>query len=212
MTNRNVKKTNTTDTTIELARWFDIDGKQKTVNIQQYLDYISKQNKLQLAEFIYERLYSRYLKPFEFSNQTYLREYKNGFSIIANCCLLIETLQSFKNGWGDSNSKSKEAFQQFFTSEPNFSQFKGNETGFYVNVRCGILHQGETTGGWTINRGKTRQFDKQNLSLNSVWFLNELKISLKNYSDDLNSSEWEGELWDKFRLKMSQILSNCMRQ
>ena len=64
---------------------------------------------------------------------------------MANCCLLIETLQSFKNGWEDSGNKSALAFRQFLSTEKNFEVFLNKEQEFYANVRCGILHQGETT-------------------------------------------------------------------
>lgn len=199
----------TLDTTIELARWFDKDGNEAKVTIQQYLDYIVNQDRSKIADFIFQRLYSRYLKPFLFVDEKFRTQFKNGFSIMANCCLLIETLQSFKNGWGDSDRKSGQAFKQFFATESNFSIFKGREQEFYVNIRCGILHQGETTGGWTVNRSGTNIFDDKTLVVDSVAFAKELETSLKNYSCNLKSAKWDSELWDNFRTKMRKIISNC---
>jgi hypothetical protein len=199
----------TLDTTIELARWFDKDGIETKITIQQYLDFVTAQDQTQIADFIFQRLQSRYLKPFLFDNTKFVKEFKNGFSIMANCCLLVETLQSFKNGWGDSDRKSGQAFKQFFTSEANFAAFKSKEQEFYVNIRCGILHQGETTGGWTVNRSGTNLFDDKNLVVDSVTFAKELETSLKNYSDNLKAAKWDSELWDNFRTKMRKIISNC---
>ncbi|WP_177733476.1 hypothetical protein [Flavobacterium inviolabile] len=199
----------TLDTTIELARWFDKDGIEKKVTIQQYLDFVTNQDKTQIADFIFQRLHSRYLKPFLFSDEKFTKEFKNGFSIMANCCLLIETLQSFKNGWGDSDRKSGQAFKQFLTSELKFSAFKSKEHDFYVNIRCGILHQGETTGGWIVNRSGTNLFDDKNLAVDSIVFARELENSLKNYSENLKVAKWDSELWDNFRTKMRKIISNC---
>jgi len=199
----------TLDTTIELARWFDKDGIETKVTIRQYLDFVTAQDQTQIADFIFQRLQSRYLKPFLFDDANFVKEFKNGFSIMANCCLLVETLQSFKNGWGDSDRKSGQAFKQFFTSEANFAAFKSKEQDFYVNIRCGILHQGETTGGWTVNRSGTNLFDDKNLVVDSVTFAKELETSLKNYSDSLKAAKWDSELWDNFRTKMRKIISNC---
>lgn len=201
--------TKTLNTTIELARWFDKDGNETKVTIQQYLDFIVNQDRSQIADFIFQRLYSRYLKPFLFVDEKFRAQFKNGFSIMANCCLLIETLQSFKNGWGDSNRRSGQAFKQFFTTERNFSIFKSREQEFYVNIRCGILHQGETKGGWTVNRNGTNIFDDKTLVVDSVAFAKELETSLKNYSYNLKSAKWDSELWNNFRKKMRKIISNC---
>ncbi|MEP7163043.1 MAG: hypothetical protein ABI741_00035 [Ferruginibacter sp.] len=199
------------DTTIELARWFDKDGVEKTVTIQQYIDLLDTQNRNEIADFIFNRLYSRYLKPFTYSDNKFIKEYKNGFSIISNCCLLIETLQSFKNGWGDSDRKSGQAFKQFLSTENNFSKFKGKENDFYSNIRCGILHQGETTGGWTVNRKGVNIFDSATLAVDSISFAKELEKSLKSYTESLKTSKWDSELWDNFRIKMRKIISNCER-
>lgn len=199
----------TLDTTIVLARWFNEDGLETKVTIQQYFDLVTAQDRIKIANFIFQRLESRYLKPFLFHETKFVKEFKNGFSIMANCCLLVETLQSFKNGWGDSNRKSAQAFKQFFTSEANFAAFRSKEQEFYVNIRCGILHQGETTGGWTVNRSGTNLFDDKNLVVDSVIFAKELKISLEKYSNNLKEAEWDSELWDNFRTKMRKIISNC---
>ncbi len=201
----------TLDTAIELARWFDKDGAETKVTIQKYLTLVSNQDKDQISTFIFYRLHSRYLKPFQFADKKFLMEFKNGFSIMANCCLLIETLQSFKNGWGDSNQKSQQAFRQFFSTESNFSMFKEKSQEFYTNVRCGILHQGETTGGWTVNRIGKNIFDSKKLVVDSVSFAKELEQSLKNYSDNLKASKWDDAPWDNLRIKMRKIISNCER-
>jgi len=125
--------------------------------------------------------------------------------MMASFCLLIETLQSFKEGLGDSNGKSGELFQQFFNEEANFKEFK--KTLFYKHVRCGILHQGETTGGWKINRKPNTPLvnDKD---INANKFMKELKKSLKKYGSDLKAAEWDSEIWDNFRTKMRKIIKN----
>lgn len=199
------------DNTIELARWFDDKGNIKIVTIKQYQDLIAANDKVRIAEFIYNRLYSRYLKQFFYAKSDYKKQYKNGFSIMANCCLLIETLQSFKNGWDDSDRKSAAAFTQFLTTEKNFNVLSNRAREFYSNVRCGILHQGETTGGWRIKRIGANLFDNTNLTIDSVKFAKELNSSLQKYSKDLENSAWDDEIWDNFRTKMRKIIANCER-
>jgi hypothetical protein len=198
-------------TTIELARYFDANGDKKKITIADYYSYVESQDRKLIADFIFQRLQSRYLKPFQFPDTNFTEQFKNGFSIMANCCLLIETLQSFKNGWENSGNKSALAFRQFLSTETNFAVFKNKEQEFYTNVRCGILHQGETTGGWTINREGTDLFDRKTLVVDSIIFAQELEKSLAGYSDKLKAEKWDSETWDNFRTKMRRIISNCER-
>jgi len=137
---------------ILLARWHDEFDILNIVTIQNYNDLIDTQDKDKIADFFYHRMHSRYIKPFQYDNETFKKNYKNGFSIMASCCLLIEAVQSFKNGWETSDKKSEKAFKEFLQSEKNFKDFNKKEKDFYKNIRCGILHQGETTGGWKISR------------------------------------------------------------
>jgi len=64
--------------------------KNKHVKIFTYEQWRDAQKKDEIAAFIYERHYRRYIKPFEFDDQTFRKEYKNGFAIMANCCLLLK--------------------------------------------------------------------------------------------------------------------------
>jgi hypothetical protein len=82
---------------IELARFFDSDSsKIRTVTISDYEKMIAKQDKDALAQFVYNRLSSRYTIPHRYEGAEYAEQYKNGFSMMASYCLLIETIQSFK--------------------------------------------------------------------------------------------------------------------
>jgi hypothetical protein len=193
-----------------LAIWYDNSGIKHTVNIQQYKKWEKEQNKEKIAEFIYQRLYSRYLKPFQFDCCEYKEQYKNGFGIMANCCLLIETLQSFKEGTEDSDRNSRKAFDDFFRD--NYSDFNDFiYTDFYKNVRCGILHQGETTGGWIIRRdGKL--FEKTTLTINARKFADKLKDTLRTYTNQLKNDPWDSVGWNSCREKMGYIIDNCKRK
>lgn len=193
---------------ISLAK-YKKDNEVINITIEKYNEYVSDKNRQAIAEFLYQRLYTRYLKPFEFENEEYRENYKNGFSIMANCCLLIETLESFKNGWGNTYRKSNIAFKKFFDSESNFKDFQGISNEFYTNVRCGILHQGETTLGYKINRNGTTLYDSNTKTISAFLFAERMKISLENYKTKLIEEDWDSETWDNFRVKMRKIIENC---
>lgn len=193
---------------ISLAK-YKKDTEEINVTIQKYNEYVINKNKELIAEFLYQRLYERYLKPFEFEDSKYRKDYKSGFSIMANCCLLIETLESFKKGWENSDKKSNLAFNYFLKSEPNFNEFSKISNEFYKNVRCGILHQGETTAGYRINRSETVLYNPETKTINAVLFAKQMKVSLQNYKKVLIEKEWDSEEWDNFRVKMRKIIENC---
>jgi hypothetical protein len=165
-----------------------------------------------IAEMVFHRLRGRYVKPFLFSDHNFEEHYKNGFSIMASCCLLIETLESFYKGWEKTQERGKEVFESFFRREikrePAFKGFKG-ET-FYPHIRCGILHQGETTGGFTISK-YGRVFDSGKQSINAREFLILMEKSLVAYRNLLSNEDWDSEIWDNFRRKMRFIIRNCRR-
>lgn len=136
------------------------ENPERHVTISAYEKLRDGEKREEIADFVYERHYRRYLKPFEFDDDNYKKEYKNGFSIMANCCLLIETIESFYRGWPQSRNELN--FLKFFSRDSGFKEFSTDDipTQFYKHIRCGILHQGETTGGWTINREKSKLLDK----------------------------------------------------
>jgi hypothetical protein len=117
---------------IELARYFD-DEKDAlvTITISDFDELVGLKDKDGIADFIYNRLFSRYIRPYSYGNDEYKEKYKNGFSIMANLCLLIETLQSFKNGWRSSERRSKRAFEQFFNVNIHFTE---------LNQKASIYH------------------------------------------------------------------------
>jgi hypothetical protein len=180
----------------------------KDVTIEKYIAFLSAKNRQEIAKFIYERFFERYIQPLE----SIPKEYKNGFCIMANCCLMIEALESFYNGWENTKGtgKGKEAFKRFFNRVTYFSNLKTFYSQFYANVRCGILHQAETTGGWRILR-KGPLFDSVDLTINANEFFDGLKKYLRDYKNEVNQSEWNNDVWKNLRKKMNLIISNCKK-
>src|SRR5438445_8081220 len=70
-----------------------------------------------IAEAIRRRFTERYISPVLQSSQ------KHGFTLMAIACLMIESLESFQQGWKTTDGHEKEAFDLFFLRESTFSDF-----------------------------------------------------------------------------------------
>lgn len=154
-----------------------------------------------IIAFFKERITERYIQPFNGNVN------KNGFIMMASACLMIEALESFWQGWKKSPN-SPLAFCQFFSRNPRFDDICKLTQEFYTNIRCGIMHQGETTGGWHIRRDKRKLFEKTTKTVDATVFLKEMELALEDYCSTLKSESWDGEVWKKFRKKMSNVCSN----
>lgn len=215
------------DKTIILAT----DKKGNDITIEQIEHWIKDRtkNKKNIAQFIYDRLYGRYIKPFDFNDPEFIKNYKNGFSIMANCCLLIETYASFREKvFRDTNGKSERCFGWFFLHEKRFYDFskggfnkhdyiningrlnnKGTPRDFYVNVRCGILHNAETRNGWKIMRSG-EFYDKKSKTINAVKFMKSLKITLNNYNKQLIGADIHKDIiWTNCLNRIRDIISRA---
>jgi hypothetical protein len=114
-------------------------------------------------EYFKARLNFRYFNPIKIlqDNGTFEGE---GFSIMAILCTLVEFLESTIRGIKYKYAKHKkdlakyeynvssEIFINFLSKRAPFSSYFDEEVSFefYKNVRCGLLHEAHTKGGWTI--------------------------------------------------------------
>lgn len=173
------------------------------VSVADYKKMEESRDRKAVAEFMRDRMSERYIEPMHVD-----LEKKNGFTIMAVSCLLIETLESFIQGWPDTKNKSQLAFCKFFDRNGGFYPFGGESQNFYKHVRCGILHQGETTGGWHIRRSGAL-FDKRTRTINAKLFHDEVAKVLKCYCTELQNSDWSAPIWQSFRNKMRSVCKNC---
>lgn len=120
-------------------------------------------------DFLMGRLKTRYLDPIE-TLQICFDSKGEGFSIVTIQCAVIEFLAALRLGKNyryiskaDQKNKircgkyeyshSQNIFVDFLKREEPFkSLFKGpgDARSFYTNVRCGLLHEAGTKGGWNI--------------------------------------------------------------
>lgn len=176
------------------------------VTVARYRQLEKAQNRPRLAAFLRSRLRDRYLNPVRHSDP----RMKSGFAMMAIACLLIETLESFRQGWESTRGISQCAFRIFFTRETRFAAFIPYADSFYSSVRCGILHQGETTQGWRIHRvGPILDAEKR--IINADVFLKALNATLDDYCRELCRLPWHDGLWRNFCKKVTAIIENCER-
>ncbi|WP_147272009.1 hypothetical protein [Marinilabilia salmonicolor] len=181
--------------------------------------------KCEIAEYVFERLYTRFLKIFDFESdqkaeyekfgdksnrKVFEEEYKNGFIQLAACSLLIETFAAYLSGEdetprGKSQNRFKKVFQYAEAKENDLQTFKDNNH-FYERIRCGLLHQGETKGKYTITRKGFKLL--YNEKIDAYLFHKSLKELLKSYKKDLCTKKWDDELWDACRQKIRHTINN----
>ncbi len=197
-----------------ILAWYYVNGEKKQVSVKDLTDWLQEEPfpKEKIAEFIYYRLYSRYLKPFTLKKvDPYIRrEYKNGFAMMACYSLYIEAFQSFRRGLTASNKIGKSLFENFFKEEKAFfPELHDKGKKFYENIRCGILHQGETMHGWKISRSGKKLFDNDTQTVDAVLFGKQLEKVLSNYKMELENSKVDSSIWKFCKTKLQSIMDNC---
>ncbi len=177
------------------------------VTVGQLLTWInekSEESKGHIIKLIRHRFENRYLKHLK-------PPVNSGFLIMAVSCFVIETLQSFREGEPDTSRIGKRMFKNFFDNDKEyFPGFYGISGEFYKDIRCGILHQSETTNAWRILRNG-KLLDKTEFSINADLFLQSLTKSVNKYLDELDSSDLDSELWNNAFIKLNDICNNCKR-
>lgn len=208
------------------SRYYDEEGILQETTMEELEELLTNEcNKGLIADLIYHRYYDRYLKIFDFEDKNtkeyddgfgnkkikhvFNMEYKNGFAIMVNCCLLIETLASFIKGTNKTENGGVEAYKTVFQKASDYENQLAvfEKEPIYGNIRCGLLHQGETYKKFKIRRDGSL-FDEN--TINATLFFNMLKNFLESYRDDLSNplTKWDGDLWDKCRVKLRFIIKN----
>jgi hypothetical protein len=168
----------------------------------------SPENSAEVADFIYHRLAGRYIVPQLNIPDTFV----SGFLMMSSACLLIEAYRAFREGWDETPWKQAgPTFAKFFADENAlFPKYECKLNDFYEHVRCGILHQAETTGGYRILLYGDL-FDENGRTYNARLFLQRLEQVVKNYVDKLKMHPRKPELWEPAIKKLDLICQNCKK-
>ena len=171
------------------------------------LDF-SKEDGWQKAIDIFEdRIQGRFLNIIDTIES---REYA-GFAVLALDCLLIETLQQFREGKSETPSRKSEEYFIRFLTETSFKQFFDSRIArmFYYQIRCGILHQAEVRESSLVLIQKetplvSKTVDRKGLVINRKLFHTQLVNEFEKYLSLLRDSS-NSELRHKLKKKMDYI-------
>lgn len=165
--------------------------------------FISTNDLTGLSNLFVERFRERYILPFQYTGKDYVTNHKNGFPIVACLCLLIEALILYEKGLSKMPyKKAHEYFEDFFTKNGDYlRELRGID--FYHNIRCGILHQGETLNGWKIRRDQKVLVNGKNIDANI--FLKRMDNVLSQMKDRLSNEPIASSLWLNIIKKLDMI-------
>lgn len=173
-----------------------------STTVAQYRKLEATGDRKAAGRFIVERFDERYFRPIEDSSA------KHGFAVLAVACLVIETLESFYQGRPDTKNASTQMFRDFLARDTPLKVLAGRNDWFYKDIRCGLLHQSESRGGWRILRSGPL-LDVQARALNATAILRTLKKEVGEYAEKIQTEEL---LWKNFCKKMDAVCANCVAQ
>lgn len=177
-----------------------------------------------LIDFLRQRHDERFFTPIKLLGSAKRNWQGHGFAIMSLCSLLIETIQSYRDGLPSTNWRelqrlvkkikrvepeysltsikdvnSGKAFSRFFRRfRREFDGLSGKK--FYNNVRNGLLHQGQTKRGWTIRTDGLKLHEAK--VINRDIFADRLERAFSSYLDELASAQWNSLLWKNARRKV----------
>lgn len=171
-------------------------------SVAQYRCAVRDTDVERLVQFVEGRFLERYIKPVSGDG-------RHGFSIMAICCLMIESLISFRRGWSATQENGDKVFGEFFSTHEPFNGLALVANRFYGHVRNGLLHQAETTGGWRIRRDGGPLFDPETKTIEADRFRDAVEAALRKYCDELRGNTWDSNIWRNFRRKVDAICRNA---
>ena len=164
----------------------------------------TSKDKKQIITVLRHRYEERYFAPFENNDS------KHGFSMMAISCLVIESLCSLLKGWDQTDDKGAIVFEEYFSNSKYLTVFSGHGAEFYSHIRCGILHQAETTGGWKIRRASgSPLFSENEKIIHATKFMNALKNEFDYILETLEKEEFDSRLWMNVITKIDYLVLNC---
>jgi hypothetical protein len=157
------------------------------------------------VRIVRDRLHGRFL---HFADKCLKDDY-SGFVVLAIDCLLAEALQQFIDGVTNGAGRSTELSKKFLEG-PRFQPYFDTDKlrlAFYLDIRCGLLHQAEAKNKWLIRRrqkGLLKNVGADGYIIDVERFHAAMKSSLRDYFALLCKPE-STDLRDKLWTKMDHI-------
>ncbi len=130
-----------------------------------------------------------------------------GFAILALDCLLIDTIQSFREGRVTTGEVSPARSFKALLKSPRFGDFNSNDRDeFFHYVRNGLLHNGETRGDWKVRADQARMLTKAESgtrTINRTLFHKAIVEEFEGYCAQLKTGP--AEVRERFLLRMDAI-------
>jgi hypothetical protein len=165
-----------------------------------------------------DRMRGRILKQIELLEKNPNRDIGEfaGFAIMSLDCLFIETLEQFYKGKiRTGQGMDEKAFFDFFQRSPKFKTFfctPAKAKVFYVQIRCGLLHQAQTKKKSTIHSKKEEMLQwvnpqkiEEGIKIQRKLFHIEVLNIYNSYVSKLKES-WNLNFRMKFKRKMDYIV------
>jgi hypothetical protein len=137
-----------------------------------------------------------------------------GFAILAIDCLVIETLQAFREGLTNHRSHSKDLFTAFLMDwdvfkkcTEQFGDKKSLARLVYTGYRCELHHSGSTQGAFLVGLDAKEAFAFENTEsvvINRTLLHKSLKLEFEKFIERLGDTE-ERPLRRNFLKKMDAV-------
>lgn len=169
------------------------------------LEKTKEEDWITAADIVRDRLDGRFLK---FADMC-LSDKSSGFVVLSIYCLLVETLQQFKEGMIDGTGHAGRLCREFLNG-PRFQPAFADEPArraFYLDIRCGLLHQAEAKNKWLVRRNigtMLKTVTAEEYIIDVELFHAAVKSSLDDYLADILKPEC-ADLRDNLWTKMDHI-------
>ncbi|WP_173995776.1 hypothetical protein [Agrobacterium tumefaciens] len=166
---------------------------------------------LKAVDVLRDRIEGRFIKPAQTLIDNDTKPPTFGFAVLAMDCLVLETIEGFRQGIIDHTGQSTRLFKDFLSNWQPFIGCLGagmvaatTAKAFYKQGRCALHHSGATDKMKVGITGPMMAFDNGQISINRTKFHTELIAEFYSYLAVL-SDPASIDPRKKFLLKMNPI-------
>lgn len=150
------------------------------------------------------RVSERFLRPIDELLRASESEIRAGFAILTLDCVLIDMIESFREGRTSTGEGTAKSFKKFLTRAP-FQWGSSDRRDFFKDVRNGLLHDAETRGNWLVRKSTDQILTKTSTEriINRTLFHGGVEKQFRDLVKELESKDPTAR--KKFLLRMDTI-------